>query len=71
MRAFKVDFFSLTSWQVGMYSWMAIAIFVIYNNLPKNSFNFWFMIQIAMMFVFFTSYPVNYILIKKGIKKGM
>ena len=27
-RAFKADFFSLLSWQVGMYGWMAIVYFV-------------------------------------------
>ena len=69
MRAFKVDFFSLTSWQVGMYSWMAIAKFVMYNNLCKNSFTFWFMIEIAMMFVFFISVRVNNLLIKQGLQQ--
>ena len=33
-KAFKADFFSLTSWQVGMYGWMAIVYFVIFRVYP-------------------------------------
>lgn len=72
-KAFKIDFFSLTAWQIGMYGWMSILIFVIRSGhpLPHNSWEFWFMMQIAMCFGFLTSYPANYILMKLGIKKGM
>ncbi len=72
MRALKIDFFSLTSWQVGMYGWMAIALFGIYHgDLPKTSWEFWFMMQLAMCAGFITAYPVNWILVKTGIKAGM
>lgn len=73
IKAFKIDFFSLTSWQIGMYGWMAIVIFGLYrgNPLPRNSWEFWFMMQIAMCCGFLTSYPTNWLLIKLGIKKGM
>lgn len=71
-RALRVDFLSLTAWQIGMYGWMAIAIFVIYGQqLPKNTVEFWFMMQIAMCCGFLTAYPVNWFLIKKGIKPSM
>lgn len=72
-KAFKIDFFSLTAWQIGMYAWMAILIFGIYRDTPlqHNSWEFWFMMQIAMFCGFFTSYPANWILIRLGIKKGM
>lgn len=72
-KAFKVDFFSLTAWQVGMYGWMAIVYFLLFTHtpLPKTGWNFWFMMQIAMCFGFLTAYPVNRILIKLGIKHGM
>lgn len=70
-RAFKADFFSLTSWQVGMYGWMAIVSFVLFNDLPKDSWTFWFMMQIAMLFGFLCAYPMNALLIKMGVKKGM
>lgn len=72
-RAFKADFFSLLSWQIGMYGWMAIVIFVIFaaDPLPKDTWIFWFMMQIAMLFGFICAYPINALLIKLGVKKGM
>ena len=72
-RAFKADFFSLLSWQVGMYGWMAIVYFVLFINepLPKDTWIFWFMMQLAMLFGFFCAYPMNALLIKLGIKKGI
>lgn len=72
-RAFKADFFSLTSWQVGMYGWMAIVYFVIFKDVPlvKDSWTFWFMMQLAMLIGFVCAYPMNALLIKLGVKKGM
>ena len=59
--AFKADTLSLTAWQVGMYGWMAIAVFVIFRHeLSKTDPIFWFMMQIAMLAGFLTSYPVNW-----------
>lgn len=73
VRAAKADFFSLTAWQAGMYGWMAVAIFAIGNGtpLPRTSFGFWFMMQIAMACGFLIALPVNVLLIRYGIKKGM
>lgn len=72
-KAFKADFFSLTSWQIGMFGWTAICYYLFYNQtiLPKTDFPFWFMMQIAMLFGFVCAYPMNMLLIKLGIKKGM
>ncbi|MFR7608779.1 DUF4396 domain-containing protein [Odoribacter laneus] len=72
-KALKADFLSLTAWQAGMYGWMAIVMFGLFPNLalPKNSFEYWFMMQIAMCAGFLTSFPVNRFLIRKGIKHGM
>lgn len=72
-RAFKADVLSLTAWQVGMYGWMAIAIFGFFHGspLPKLSWSFWFVMQVAMLCGFICAYPVNIMLIKAGIKKGM
>lgn len=72
LKAFKIDFFSLTSWQIGMYGWMAVVIFALHDSpFVKTSWEFWFMMQIAMVCGFLSSYPVNKILIRRGIKKGM
>lgn len=72
-RAFKADFFSLLSWQIGMYGWMAIVYFVLFSNdpLPKDTWLFWFMMQIAMLFGFICAFPMNALLIKLKIKSGM
>ncbi|MGB8340747.1 MAG: DUF4396 domain-containing protein [Chthoniobacterales bacterium] len=70
--AFKADVLSLTAWQVGMYGWMAIATFWIFGHeLEKTNPVFWFMMQIAMLAGFLTSYPVNWWLIRAGIKEAM
>jgi hypothetical protein len=70
--ALKADSLSLTSWQVGMYGWMARVIFAIFGHeLPKTDSVFWFMMRIAMIAGFLTSYPVNCWLIRKGIKEEM
>ena len=72
IQALKADFFSLSAWQIGMYGWMAIAVFAIFDfEIPKTSPVFWFLMQIAMLFGFLTSYPVNWWLIKKKIKESM
>lgn len=72
-RAVKADILSLTSWQAGMYGWMAIVIFVFHNGIipSPTSYTFWFMMQIAMFCGFLVALPVNIILIRLGIKKGM
>jgi hypothetical protein len=70
--AVKADTLSLTAWQVGMYGWMAIAVFAIFGHeLDKLDPVFWFMMQIAMLAGFFTAYPVNWWLLTRGIKERM
>ena len=59
-----------------MYGFMAIAHFWIFAHvlgvkLEVNSFAFWFMMQIAMLAGFATAYPVNWWLIRSGIKEKM
>lgn len=72
-RAAKADILSLTAWQAGMYGWMAFVIFGLGDGipLPRTSFTFWFSMQIAMACGFVVALPVNVLLIKSGIKKGM
>jgi hypothetical protein len=59
-----------------MYGFMTIAHFVIFRigfgtKLEPTSPEFWFMMQIAMICGFVTSYPVNWWLIRSGIKEKM
>ena len=72
----KADALSLTAWQVGMYGFMAIAHFWIFGRLIGETLKtttpeFWFMMQIAMLCGFATAYPVNWWLIRAGIKEAM
>jgi Domain of unknown function (DUF4396) len=70
-RALKVDFLSLTAWQIGMYGWMALVIFVWFGPISPMRIEFWFMMQLAMACGFFTAYPMNWWLVKAGIKTAM
>lgn len=74
--AIKADTLSLLSWQIGMYGFMAIAHFWIFAQLlhvplEANSPEFWLMMQIAMWCGFVTAYPVNWMLIRVGVKEAM
>ncbi len=74
--AIKANTLSLTAWQVGMYGFMAFAYFYLFGDLlgvrlEANRVEFWFMMQIAMLCGFITSYPVNWWLISFGIKEKM
>ena len=72
IAALKADTLSLTAWQVGMYGWMAICTFLLFDHrLEASTSLFWFMMQIAMLLGFVTAYPVNWWLVKKGIKEKM
>ncbi len=72
VAALKADTLSLSAWQIGMYGWMAIAVFGIFGHeVSKTDPVFWFMMQIAMLLGFATSYPVNWWLLRRGIKEQM
>jgi hypothetical protein len=76
VRALKADVLSLTAWQLGMYGFMALAQFYLFDRklgvrLQVNSAEFWFIMQIAMIAGFVTSYPANWWLVARGIKQEM
>ena len=76
VQALKADTLSLISWQLGMYGFMAFAQFALFRSLlgtrlEVNSPEFWFVMQIAMICGFATSYPVNWWLVRSGIKEKM
>jgi hypothetical protein len=72
IAALKADTLSLTAWQVGMYGGMAIATFLIFKHrLEASTIIFWFVMQFAMLLGFITAFPVNWWLLKKGIKEVM
>ena len=70
--ALEADALSLVAWQVGMYGWMAAASFaVLRRELHPTEIVFWFMMQLAMFAGFLASYPVNWWLLRKGVKERM
>jgi hypothetical protein len=76
IAALKADTLSLTAWQIGMYGFMAFAQFYLFPRLvgfapDTANVEFWFAMQIAMIFGFITSYPANWWLIRVGIKEAM
>ncbi len=70
----KADTLSLAAFEIGLFGWMAVVALVIFGSTwhanPTEPI-FWFMMQIGMSIGFFTSYPANIWLVKKGIKHGM
>ncbi len=72
-QALKADFFSLTAWQLGMYFWIYLLIyrFGALNINQQLNWGFWFAMQQAMFVGFLFALPMNYILIKMGVKRGM
>jgi maltooligosyltrehalose trehalohydrolase len=74
--AFKADVLSLAAWQVGMYGLMAAMQFIVFQHVyggpaPVDSVEFWAMMQLAMFAGFATSFPMNWWLIRTGIKERM
>lgn len=74
--AAKADTLSLLSWQIGMYGLMAMAQFWLFEptfgvRLDASRVEFWFMMQLAMLCGFVTAYPVNWMLLRFGIKERM
>ena len=54
-----------------MYAWMAVCMFVLGLPLSPASPVFWFMMQVSMLCGFMTSYPMNWALIRTGVKTAM
>jgi hypothetical protein len=76
VAALKADFSSISAWQIGMYGFMAFAQLAWFTpafggKAEVNTPEFWFVMQIAMLCGFVTSYPVNWILISVGLKEKM
>jgi len=76
VQAVKADAASILAWQIGMYGCMALLqllwIRPAYGALaPVDSAPFWFLMQIAMLCGFATSFPVNWLLVRAGVKEKM
>jgi hypothetical protein len=71
-EAIKADTVSLVAFEIGMFVWMGLTNKVFFSSpLHPDSVVYWFMMQIAMVVGFLTTYPANWLLIRKGIKTAM
>ena len=73
VAAIKSDTLSILTFEIGLFGWMALAFFVFFPHphLKPTEPTYWFMMQIGMVLGFFTSYPLNWWLIKIGWKEAM
>ena len=73
VAAIKADTLSIAAFQVGMYAWMAVVYFVFFpsEHLRADQPEYWFMMQIAMLLGFATAWPINRLLVVKGLKERM
>ena len=73
VAAIKADTLSILAFQVGMYAWMALVYFVLFPEQHLKPFDprSWLMMQIGMICGFATSYPMNWWLIRTGLKEAM
>ena len=71
--AAKADFLALSAFEVGLFGWMAIMQLVLFTSphLTTDHAAFWFLMQAGMLLGFVTTYPVNWWLIRRGIKDVM
>jgi len=69
-RALKADILSLTSFEIGLFGWMAIFQIAIFDwKLEMNTATYWWMMQICMFLGHWTAVPMNYWLIAKKVKE--
>lgn len=73
VQAAKADVLSLTSFEIGLFGWMALMSFVFFPgpHLHPDSPVYWFLMQIGMIVGFATAWPANVWLIRSGIKEAM
>jgi hypothetical protein len=74
IAATKADLISLTAFEIGLFGWMAIMAFVLFpapHHLMPSSAAYWLLMQIGMMVGYFTAWPANVWLVKRGIKVPM
>ncbi len=74
LAAMRADTISITAFQLGMFGWMALTHYVLFaapHRIYPDMAVFWFMMQIAMLIGWATSYPANVWLLRKGWKEKM
>lgn len=69
-HALQANFLSLCFFEIGLFDWMAAFQIGIFEwRLEMNNVLYWWMMQIGMFLGHWTAVPVNYWLVKKGVKE--
>jgi hypothetical protein len=71
IEAIKADTLALTAFEIGLFAWMAFMYFQFAPRSELTSPTYWFMMQIGMVLGFIASFPVNWYLVRVGVKPGM
>ncbi len=74
VEAAKADVASLTSFEIGLFGWMALMYYVFFpapDHVHPDSAVYWFLMQVGMAIGFATAWPMNVWLIRRGIKEAM
>ncbi len=74
VEAAKADVASLTSFEIGLFGWMALMYYVFFpgpGHLHPDSAVYWFLMQVGMAVGFATAWPTNVWLIRRGVKEAM
>ena len=74
VRALKADTLSILAWQAGMIgvmAWMQYGATAMTPLMHAAHAEYWLMMQAAMLTGFVLAYPVNWWLVKSGIKSEM
>lgn len=73
VAAIKADTLSITAFQVGMYGWMALVFYKLgpHPHWQPNQPQYWLSMQVAMLLGFATALPMNYWLVRWGLKEKM
>lgn len=71
IAAAKADTLSLITYEIGMFAWMAVVQLWLFPGLEPRRWTFWFMMQIAMVLGLATTFPMNWWLIRRGVKEAM
>ena len=59
---------SLSFFQIGMYAWMLAIWFIFSGHIVPNMAFYWFTLQVGMVLGLLTTMPVNWVLLKTGLK---
>jgi hypothetical protein len=71
LEAIKADTLALTAFESGLFAWMAFIYFQFTPRSELTSPIYWLMMQIGMVIGFIASFPINWYLVRAGVKPRM